>query len=234
MADASDPEAERLAQRLLVGIEHLRNQRPAAAVAPLREVVEGLAEAADLVDVRARALSLLAQAYLETDRADLAKPPIDEALSIAPPSEDRSVLEELASRIRARVTVDDQAKVHSARLANLTVAEIEARSRDPRTRTEVLVRKANAETDVGRPDAARAIAERAIVDAMTLDDVKLEVLARLSLARAVPDLAAREIERSLRAADRLGDTTLITAVVKAAESHGVEVPKEAGPWESDR
>ncbi|MEN0061530.1 MAG: hypothetical protein AAGA48_05230 [Myxococcota bacterium] len=226
---------DHLAKRLLRGLEQLRNGRAAEAIAPLLEVADDpeLAKSPDLADVRARALSLLAQAYLETNQVAQAKPRIDAALSIAPPSDDRKVLVELAGRIDARLELDERSRVQSERLAAMPVEEIESRSRDPRALVEVLVRKANAEVDVGRSEAAVPIAERAVVDAMTLGDVRLEILARLSLARATPDVASREIERALRSADAFGDPNLITTVVKAAKSHGVPLPTERGPWESD-
>ncbi len=233
MADEHDPNAERLAGQLRAGLTHLQQGRPAEAVAPLREVVAGLASVDDLVDVRARALSLLAQAYLETDRASEARPLIDEALAIAPPSDDRAQLEELSERVAARVELDERALAQSERLAAMSVEEIETRARDPRAFVEVLVRKANAEVDVGRREPAAEIAERALVDAMTLGDVRLEVLARLSLARADPGRAVVEIERALAAADLFGDHNLVTTVVKAAQGHGVPLPREKGPWEEE-
>jgi len=229
--DPIDPTAQHLAAQLTRGVELLRGRRPADAIEPLSEVARGLAAADDLLDVRARALSLLAQAYLEADRAGEAREPIEQALAIAPPSTDRRDLEELAERIRSRVALEEQARVQSERLAALSVDDIEARTRDPHAFVEVLVRKANAEVDVGRRDEAARIAERALVDAMTLGDVRLEILARLSLARAAPGQAPTEIERALRAADAFGDPNLVTTVVKAAEGHGVALPTEKGPWE---
>lgn len=232
---------DRLASQLLAGVDLLRKGRATEAVAPLREVAEdpALAVADDLADVRARALSLLAQAYLETDRAAEAKPHLDEARALVARlpktavGEDVTALADLAERIDARIELDERARVQSERLAKLPMPEIEARTKDPRTLLEVLVRKANAEIDVGRSEAAIPIAERAIIDAMTLGDVRLEVLARLSLARANPDFAVREIERALRSADGFGDPNLITTVVRAAASHDVPLPKESGPWETD-
>ncbi|MEM6931736.1 MAG: hypothetical protein AAF602_32695, partial [Myxococcota bacterium] len=157
----------------------------------------------------------------------------DEALALATRGEDHGELTELAERVRSRQALDEQSRVQSERLAALSLDQIEARSRDPVGFVEVLVRKANAEVDVGRRDAAAEIAQRALVDAMTLGDVRLEILARLSVARATPERAPVEIERALTAADRFGDPNLITTVVKAAEGHGVPLPREAGPWGED-
>ncbi|MEO0606071.1 MAG: hypothetical protein AAF211_31875, partial [Myxococcota bacterium] len=133
MADdpSEDSVAARLAGQLTAAIDHLRQGRPGEAVGPLREVVDGLADAADLVDVRARALSLLAQAYLETDRATEARPCVDEALALATPGEDHGELTELAERVRSRQALDEQSRVQSDRLAAMSLEEIEARSRDP-------------------------------------------------------------------------------------------------------
>ncbi len=231
---AEDPEAETLAGWLLEGLEHLQGGRAAQAVSPLQRVCDhpGLQVADDLVDVRARAHSLLAQALLEADRPEEARKPHSVALQLAREEDDAgglAVLAELGQRIEAacaRVSEQAAARERAARLAALSIDEIEGRVRSEPARVEVLVRKANAESDAGRSAEAVVVAERALAGAVALGDPRLQVLARLSIARASSDRAPEELAAALQCADAASEPGLITAVAKAAELHGVSLPTQ--------
>ncbi|MBX2797438.1 MAG: hypothetical protein KTR31_07220 [Myxococcales bacterium] len=225
--------AEALAASLLAGVEHLRKGQPSDAAAMLRAVCADpdLAAAEDLVDVRARAHSLLAQALTESGAHDEALAALDAAEALAATLADPDatpILTSLRDRIEAAradgLRSRDQ-QVRSERLAALSMEEIEARlpSHTPEARLDVMIRKANAEVDVGRPAEGLLVAREALTEACTLGDLRLEVLARLSIARASPEQAHEQLHRAWRRADAASETTLITAVAKAAEAHGVQL-----------
>ena len=98
----------------------------------------------------------------------------------------------------------------------------------PAARLDVLIRKANADADAGRPEDALPIAQQALSEAQVEQDPRLEVLARLTIARVSPELAEVEVLAAYQCADRSGETGLITAVAKAASLHGVELPTAPG------
>lgn len=221
----ADP-AERLAGLLLEGLEHLRRGRAPEAIAPLQEVCAApeLAHADDLADVRARAHSLLAQALLQVDRPLEASEQLQLALELSSTDPDpagRKALFELQSQIGAAVSSHREHAERTARLAALSVEQIEDRVRDPTHLIDVLIRKVNAEIDSDRPGAALALAQRVLSDAITLGDPRLEVLTRLSIARADPGRAMIELQRALARADRANEPNLVTAIVRSAELHGI-------------
>ena len=234
--------SELLAGLLLDGLRALKAGRAADALGPLEQVCgdHELARAADLADVRARACSLLAQALLATGRASEALPRAEEALELARRLGDPDGLrqiESLSSEIREALRNEERVqdrRIRAERLAAIPLHEVEARVRDPLALIEVLVRKANAEADSGRTAQALTIAERALVDALTVDDVRLEVMARLSVARAAPDRAQHELERAHARASEAREFNLVTAVARAAVAHGVEVGVLRGPDRGSR
>ncbi len=232
---------ELLSALLLDGVRALRSGDAAAAIEPLLEVCSDpdLQRAEDLQDIRARARSLLAQALLEVGRADDALPHAEQALALARTLGDPQglrAIEELRGRVHqalhdARREADNRAR--SERLAHTPIAEIEARVRDPLALVEVLVRKANAEADAGRLVEALDIAQRALGGALASGDVRLEVLARLSVARAAPERAREQLEVAHARASEAHEFNLVTAVARAAEAHGVEVGLLRGPGGGD-
>lgn len=232
MPDETD-QVEALAATLLAGVEHLRKGRPSDAVGLLRSVCgdSDLAQATDLADVRARAHSLLAQALTEAGEHDEALTVLSTAEELTSEIGDPAagpILAALRAQIEgARVDAlkaRDQ-RTRSERLAALSLEEIESRlvSDTPQARLDVWIRKANAEVDVGRRTEGLELAERVLTEASTLEDPRLEVLARLSIARAAPDRASHELHQAWRRADAEAETTLITAVAKAAEAHGIHL-----------
>lgn len=221
-----------LADQLLEAVQHLEASRPEQA-APLLRAVCGdaaLAAAADLVDVRARAHSLLAQALIATGDPAGARAAVGIAERLATDLGDVEAMPILAglraqiSGVEAAQDAERHRSRQSTRLAQLSLEEITARVRDPRTMAEVLVRKANAESDAGRPHEAELIARQALRDAIALGDPRLEVLARLSIARADPSQAEPQLRAALQCADQASETGLITAVAKAADLHDVVLP----------
>lgn len=236
MPEPSD-RTEHLARRLLHGVETLRARRFVEACEALLEVASApdLAAAADLVDVRARATTLLAQAMLGAGDLDAALPWLDEAERLLGGLGDRDGLAEVRALRRQR---DDaladrarkaQAAERLARLAETPLDALRARAPSPHALLELLVQKANAEVEAGRPDAAAAIAREGLDLALRLDSVRGEVLARLTLARAEPSSAAEQLEQAWRRAERADEFNLVGAVARAAELAGVALPTLHGP-----
>ena len=89
----------------------------------------------------------------------------------------------------------------------------------------VLVRKANVLCDLGRPQEAVASAARAldVLRATGGHERRDEVLALLTLARALPEDAAARIHEAHAIADASDDMNLLTAVAKAASAAGVRL-----------
>lgn len=228
---------QELADRLLEGVAALRADRAADAVAPLLAVASDpeLAAAGALADIRARACSLLAQALLRTDRPDDASPWIDEALRILRSLEDREGLARVGElrrevlEARQQAATRAQGEARSRRLAATPLDDILATVTAPPALLDVLIRKANADADDGRPGDALPIAERALGLADELRDVRGQVLARMSIARAVPDRAAQLLVEAWSVAERAGEPTLVGAVARAAELAGVPLPVQVGP-----
>ncbi len=232
----ADPH-QRVATALVAGVDALHSGRPEDAVEPLRSVLadSDLAAAEDLGDVRARATSLLAQALLQTGDPDAAAPIVDQALRLLRQVGDPEGLRQVRA-LHAEIVAARQAKATqahaataSARLAAVSVAEIEATVLDPVALADVFVRKANAETDAGRPQIAAPIARRALELARAHCDVRAVVLAHLSIARADPAGASQALRDALAAADSANEFTLVGAVARAAQLAGVELPVQRGP-----
>lgn len=232
-----DPGPEyRIAQRLLEGVAHLREGRTEAAVSPLTEVCddEALANAPEMLDVRTRAHTLLVQALLDLGRPAEARPRLATAEQLVASLDDpegKRVLADLRGQIgaaEAAIASEAHRERQSRHLASLSLDEVVARVRDPNALVDVLIRKANADADAGRPDDALPVAERALRAALDANDPRLEVLARLSIARVAPDRAGGEVRAALACADKSGETGLITAVAKAADLHGVALPSQPG------
>lgn len=236
MPEPSD-RTQHLARRLLDGVEALRAERFDAARDALLEVAGApeLAAAADLVDVRARATTLLAQAMLGAGDLDGALPWLDAAERLLGGLGDRDGLAHVRALRRRR---DDaladrarkaQAAERLARLAATPLEALRARAPSPAALLDLLVQKANAEVEAHRPEDAAAIAREALDLAVGLDSVRGEVLARLSLARAEPSSAAEQLEAAWRRAERADEFNLVGAVARAAELAGVELPALHGP-----
>jgi len=238
MADRSAE--ERLAAHLTKGVEALRQQRPDTAVLHLRPVADDheLAAAPDLADVRARALTLLAQALLDLDEPshhDEVERRLDEAQRIDPGPVDpevRGLTERLADARRIAM----EASAREARTKRLAEADIEPllqRVADPDRRCDLLVQKAQAELTVGRIERGRDLAARALAmkDEITL---RPRVMALLTMARASPDDAARYLHEALALADTASAHTLVGTIARTAELLSVPLPTQHGPTTGSR
>jgi hypothetical protein len=217
---------QRLADRLRFGVEAMRAGRPADAVDALAEVCadHALADATDLDDVRARALSLYGQALVLTGRADEALTPIEAALQLAYRAGDTEGVHEIeALREQAR-----KARVGAAaRPPSASADAIEASGLDPVTRADLLLQKASAEIDAGRAEVAADLARRALVLAPRAP--RVAVLARVCLARCAPGEEAALLEEAAEIARDADEHTLLGLIARAAEAAGVVLENQRGP-----
>lgn len=227
---------ERLAAHLKLGIEALRAERPDAAVLHLRPVVDdpALASSGDLVDVRTRALSLLAQALLDMgdhQALDEVERRLDESESIDPdpnPSADRATLRDRLADARRQAMEQAARDARTERLAEADIEPWLERITDPDRRCDLLVQKAQAELTHGRLEAGRELARRAreMAEHVTL---RPHVMALLTMARAFPEEAAHYLDEALGLADRASEPTLVGTIVKTAGLLGVPLPVQTGP-----
>ncbi len=230
---------ERLAAHLKEGLACLRRGDPGRALLHLRPVVddEALASSPDLVDIRARALALLAQALIQAPVPEggdgLA--PLDEAESHLDAAESldagaaegtASLREELLDARTARLEASARA-ARTARLASTDIEPLLARVRDPSRRLDLLLHKAQAELDARRPDAAVSFAQR-VLDAGS-DDPRHPVMALLTLAAALPDQSAQHVRRAYDLAEGASEFNLVATVARTAELLAVELPRLEGP-----
>jgi hypothetical protein len=228
-----------LAEAVRRGVDALKTGRALDAVAALEPhaLSEELARADDLQDVRARVCSLLAQAMLEAERPEDALRWVREAVVLhgRVRDSDRTELRELEDRVLAAVARARQRALElpsRARLATTAVDTLLRGVTDPRARCTLLIQKANADLDAQGESAASsaaALAAEALALAIGLDDVREEVLARLTLARALPGTAAQELALAWRRAERASEFNLVGAVAKSAEEAGVVLPQLFGP-----
>lgn len=237
-----DAEEARVAGLLLDAIAALREGRLDAAAHGLGEVAAALDGQAELADVRLRALCLLTDAHLKAGRPDEAHAALDAARALSEAADaaagpgggagSAEALAELAGRLteaREAAATAARAAREAAALRGWSVAQLRDRyGRDPRQLAEVLVKKANAEIDVGDPSGA-ALAAEALEVARSVGDVRAEVLAWVSVARADPARAAEALEAAWRRAERADEFTLVGLVARAAELQGVALPAMVGP-----
>lgn len=226
-----------LPQRLADGVAALRAGRPAQAVERLRPVWEDpdLAAAEDLRDVRARVGSLLSQALLEAGHPAEAEHFCRDAIRLLRSLRDRQGLDEvrgLQDRIVAALAQDAEQiarRAEQERIAATPLAELLPGAEDDAARADILVKKAHALGDVGKPEEAAALAREALVLARGLDDVRIEVLAHLALGRADPEHATEHHHAAYHRAERADEFNLVSTVAAAAKSAGVTLPVELGP-----
>jgi tetratricopeptide (TPR) repeat protein len=228
---------ETLAADLLAGAKALREGDAATAVRLLSRAVvhEGLAADASLALIRARSLSLYGQALLENGNAKDAEDPVLDAMRILRALEDTEGLHQVRDLHRqVRETLESAAKEQArlramAALAAQPMEQVRAKARTPFALAEILIQRANADIEAGQDDAALEVATEALSIATSLSSVRLEVLARLSIARIRPERALEELEAARQRADAANEFTLVGAVARAAEAHGLTIGVLAGP-----
>ena len=231
----SDEEA--LAADLLAGAKALREGDAGTAVRLLSQAVvhEGLAADPSLALIRARTLSLYGQALLGDGNAQEAEAPVLEAMRILRSLEDTEGLHQvrdLHRQVREAIegAAKEQARLRAlAALAAQPLEKVRARARTPFALAEILIQRANADIEAGKADAALEIATEALALATSVSSVRLEVLARLSIARIQPERALEELETARQRADAANEFTLVGAVARAAEAHGLTIGVLAGP-----
>jgi hypothetical protein len=235
---ASDAHTERIATELRLGVESLQRGDPAAAVAHLLIVVddETLGAAEDLRDILARATSLLAQALFERGDLELAVARADSALTLCRTLEDEAGAHEVHALLKQIATArddrvaDTRREQSTIRLAQTDVTEIRRLyAAKPRALTDVLLKKCNADFETGDVGAAEDLAREILTRAVLENWLREEVLARLSIARAVPEEADLQLNAAWKRAERVGDHTLVSAVARAAELAEVTLPSMEGP-----
>jgi hypothetical protein len=208
------------------GVVALSEGRSADAVDALLPVAtnEDLANQADMVDLRARVCSLLAQALFDEGDIDAAEHWVGVATQLAARSgDDTKPLAELRQRIaveRASLRAAASRAESLARLADTPLAALLIGITDPDAMVDVLLRKAAAAVEVGRGLEAAELAERAI--AVGTD--RAQVLARLIQARVRPDDAETLIIDAWRVADTANSQNLIAATARAATLANVTLP----------
>mgnify|MGYP001460379973 CR=1 FL=1 len=219
--------SDALPQRLAVGVAALRDGNAARAVDLLGPVAESedLAEAEDLRDIRARVCTLYAQALLASGRASEARRPLLAARDLLTALGDEdglAAVEELQGQIADALSDAFQATARrrtQQALAERSVEDILAEAPADR-HTALLVERATAALDVGRPAEAERIARRALPRAEDEGDLRHQVLALLVLARTA-EPARAWLEEARRRADDADAFNLLGFVVKTADSLGV-------------
>lgn len=208
-------------------MEALRAERWEDAVVALEAVASdaGFRSQPDLADVRARVASLLAQALLGAGRAAEAEPHARQALQAARAlGEGGTEARTLLQAILADLARAEQAARQARRTAETPLDRLLEGIEGDEALAAVLVRKANAEVDVGRPAQALPLARRALAHAIACGSLREEVLARMTVARAAPEEAEAELRSAWQRAEAADDFNLVGAVARAARLSGVALP----------
>jgi len=233
--------APSLPERIRAGVEALRDGRPVEAVEALEPVATDPAfnTQDDLIDVRARVYSLLAQALLGAGRArdadEWARAALELALRLGdlPGEAEIRALQVEIRTANAQALQRLAEKKESRRIAQIPADVLLSGTEDPVEQAALLVKKANAEADAGRAEEGVAFARRALERALSAKALREEVLARLSIARCDPASAVEELTAAWRRAEAEDDFTLVGAVARAADLAGVTLPVLYGPSTSE-
>jgi tetratricopeptide (TPR) repeat protein len=194
-----------------------------------------LMAAHEMEDVKARVFSLLAQALMHDGQTQQATVWIRKALRIVRALKDKDGLAEvrnLQSDVMASIMAEQQEQLRSRELlalASLSIDEVRKRGDGPAQQASWLIKKANAEIEASRCDVALAVAQEALGLAELAQDVREQVLALLSAARAAPESAHGHLHQAWQVAERANEFTLIGAVARAAEASDVTLPTLHGP-----
>ena len=99
----------------------------------------------------------------------------------------------------------------------------------PQVLADALVKKANAECDDGRLEAALSLAHEALTLATTHGFLREEVFAGIALSRAEPHRAQEHLEAAWRIASAANEHTLVSTIARACEVAGVQLAVQVGP-----
>ncbi len=233
---------QELAAELAAGIRALERGEAAEALRHLEAVVasEALAAAEDLQDIRARALSLHAQAALAVGELATADGSVIEALRLLRGLGDergrqqvRALQGEIVGAI-ARERADAAQRAQERVVAATPVGVLLRGLTDPAARAEAFVKKSQAELAAGDAPHARELADLGLRAALSTDDVRHEVVARLALARAAAsagdaETATREVRAAWRRAERASEPQLTGMAGRTARHLSVSLPVLRGP-----
>jgi hypothetical protein len=226
-----------LAERLAQGVSALREGRPADAATRLREVVDhpDFRAAPDLLDLRARAASLLAQALLATDEVGPADRYAREALEAVEElgdSEGIAQIHALRQEIMGRaLALRNERERHArrARLRTVSIEELLGSTVDPCERVGLLIERASAASEAGDDTEARELAERATAMADREATVKEQVLSRLLVAQVMADKRLDALRSAYRLALAANEPGLITGIAQTAAQVGIPHSTIDGP-----
>lgn len=232
-----DPTPDDLPARLRAGVDALRQGRPDRAAALLASVTADPAfqAADDLRDVRARALSLQAQALFDAGRPAEADRPCRDAIRLLRALRDKAGLSEvraLQDRIVGALAHDAEAAQREAerqRIAATPLEDLLADARSPSEAADRCLKKASALLDGGELAAAAPVAADALARAEDTGDVRLRVLARIAYARSHPSGALDALVAAHGLAADAAEFNLVSVVARAADVLDVALPLEAGP-----
>ena len=227
-----------LSDQLARGVAALRSGRATEAIPDLATVAESpeLATSPELQDVRAAALSLLAQALLESGDPEAAEKPCRTAVGIVRRLGEVEALAEVRSLqdriVKAIAERREQAEreAEAAHIARTSLADLLADATTPSARASIMVRKATAMLDGGEDaDEAADLAFHALDVARAAGDVTWEVFARIALARCNDVHAESHLRAAMRVATDAGEFNLVSTLVRTAELVGLDLPTEVGP-----
>jgi hypothetical protein len=226
-----------LAVQLTRAVEALRRGEPSRALPDLAAAWSDpeLAAATDLIDVRARVGSLYASALLELSRVDEADRVCRDTLRLLRGLGDPNGLHhvrELQDRVTKAVVEAREMQARMAEAAVVAATPLEdllANAATPDQRAGTLVRKATALLDVGQLDDAADLAFVALDVARANGLVTWEVFARLALVRAEVEGTRAHLHAAHAAAVNASEFNLVSAIVRAAATAGLDLPVEQGP-----
>lgn len=225
--------AERLAAHLKEGVAAMRQGAWNRAVLHLRPVAhdEVLEAADDLADIRARVLTLLAQALLEDGEVgdhDEVEALLVRATALA--EDARPIVNDLQERLDDARRRALEAEAHDARTRRLADADIEPwleRLTDPDRRCDLLTQKAAAVLALQGPVPAAPFAERALAIGHEAQ-LRSRVMAHLVMARTHPEAAKAHLDAALAMADAASEFTLVGTIARTAELLGLPLPTQQG------
>lgn len=232
--------AESLPSALAEGVTALRAGRPGQAVEPLRTVCIDpmFASEVALADIRARAMSLLAQALYETSQITEARWWADEALRAARRLEDRAGIDAIRQLVR---DIDARSRAEHERAQRLQegqqqaerpLAEQLAAASGPVERADALVGRATLHLSREEIEDAAALAHRALVELEGIEHpeaLRARTMARVASARARPEEARSWLQSAWQEAAEAQEHNLVATIARAAESLGVQVGVLHGP-----
>ena len=223
-----------LAQSLQKAIKFLREGNAKDAIEALEYVLHNdeFAQAEDLVDIRARTLSLYAQALLDENRFADSRKAAELAMELVKGLDDTTGEKQIRQLLR---------DISAKHLGALKMAgHIRRQKSAPQKTIQSLVEQAGTESGlsemisqaalklrIGRREDAQKLAEHIL----TLDGVteKDRVIALLLLTHTNPSACDEYLEKAWAIADEANDFNLLQAIAKTAEEFNHPIAVIDGP-----